>query len=53
MKSDEWSTTDGSGQKPLASGTQIGSYRLEFQLGQGGMGTVYRALDTKLNRTQP
>ena len=50
MSSDEWSIADDPGQKPLASGTQIGSYRIEAQLGEGGMGTVYRALDTKLNR---
>jgi Tol biopolymer transport system component len=31
-------------------GAQIGSYRIEYQIGRGGMGTVYRALDTKLNR---
>jgi Tol biopolymer transport system component/predicted Ser/Thr protein kinase len=32
------------------AGAQIGSYRIESLLGKGGMGTVYRALDTKLNR---
>src|SRR6202521_3032886 len=31
-------------------GSQVGSYRIESVLGAGGMGTVYRALDTKLNR---
>jgi serine/threonine protein kinase len=34
----------------FADGREIGPYRIEALLGEGGMGTVYRALDTKLNR---
>jgi serine/threonine-protein kinase len=31
-------------------GQQLGFYLLEAQVGVGGMGSVYRALDSKLNR---
>jgi serine/threonine protein kinase len=30
---------------------QLGPYRIEQKIGQGGMGQVFRALDTRLNRT--
>ena len=35
---------------PFAPGVAFGIYRLDHQLGHGGMGTVYRATDTRLNR---
>ena len=34
----------------LASGTKLGPYQIESPLGAGGMGEVYRALDTRLDR---
>ena len=38
-------------QPDLPNGTAVGSYRIESVLGRGGMGTVYRAIDTKLHRS--
>ena len=38
--------------RPIAikAGTQLGPYRIEAGIGEGGMGVVYRAFDTNLNR---
>src|SRR5215472_5215332 len=35
---------------PLSTGDQLGHYKILSMIGKGGMGEVYRALDTKLER---
>src|SRR5271166_526871 len=41
---------DFSTQTELTAGAQLGPYKIESSIGAGGMGTVYRALDTRLGR---
>jgi serine/threonine protein kinase len=36
---------------PLPQGTKLGPYEIQAPLGAGGMGEVYRARDTRLERT--
>src|SRR6266567_4262982 len=36
---------------PLASGVKLGPYEIQSLLGAGGMGEVYRARDTRLDRS--
>ncbi len=35
----------------LSPGTRLGSYEVSALIGQGGMGEVYKARDTRLDRT--
>src|SRR5579871_3815411 len=34
----------------VAPGTLLGPYKIELQIGAGGMGAVFRAIDTRLGR---
>ena len=35
----------------IATGTRLGRYEIRSKIGEGGMGEVYLAQDTKLDRT--
>jgi hypothetical protein len=44
-------STTAAGNPILAFGTRLGPYEVQALLGAGGMGEVYRARDTRINRT--
>jgi serine/threonine protein kinase len=35
---------------PLVAGDKLGPYEISMSIGAGGMGEVYKAVDTRLNR---
>src|SRR5580704_986882 len=42
---------EGGAPAAVSAGTQLGPYKIEGLLGKGGMGEVFRARDTRLDRT--
>ena len=38
-------------QTPISAGSRLGPYKIEGLLGQGGMGQIFRATDTRLGRS--
>jgi eukaryotic-like serine/threonine-protein kinase len=45
-----WENEPESSALPPGPGVQLGQYKIETEIGAGGMGTVFRAVDTKLQR---
>ena len=41
----------GQAHEPLSAGSRLGPYEIESAIGAGGMGEVYKARDTRLDRT--
>ncbi|QDT66393.1 serine/threonine-protein kinase [Calycomorphotria hydatis] len=50
MSSDSTAELSNSKSSPLRAGDKFGRYKIEKELGQGGMGTVWLATDRKLSR---
>ena len=51
LDSPAWEGTSSEAPPAPAIGARLGPYRIEARIGSGGMGDVYRAVDTRLQRT--